>query len=144
MTMEPIHFFRAGTHQPVKGDPIHFSEADLRAIAAAYDPNVHEAPIVVGHPSMDAPAYGWVEQVIAKPDGLYAVPTQVNAEFSDLVAKGTYKKVSASFYPAKAGNNPKPGAPYLRHIGFLGAMAPSVKGLKPIAFADDAGLMFME
>ena len=32
-----------------------------------------------------------------------------------------------------------PGKWYLRHVGFLGAAAPAVKGLKPVEFADDGG-----
>ncbi|OYW21050.1 MAG: hypothetical protein B7Z43_11640, partial [Sphingomonas sp. 12-62-6] len=39
---------------------IRAAEADLAATAAAYDPAKFEAPIVVGHPALDAPAYGWV------------------------------------------------------------------------------------
>lgn len=32
--------------------------------------------------------------------------------------------------------NPKPGAYYLRHVGFLGAQPPAVKGLAPVEFAE--------
>lgn len=142
--MEPIHFFRAGTHKPAGGASITFSDSDLTAIADAYSPRLHEAPIVVGHPRTDAPAYGWIESIVAKPDGLYAVPKQVNNEFADMVAQGAYKKVSAAFFMPNTPNNPTPGVPYLRHIGFLGAVPPAVKGLKPIEFSDDAGLLFME
>ncbi len=120
------------------------SEADLAKIAAAYDPAAHEAPIVVGHPTTDAPAFGWVERVEARPDGLHAIPRQVNGEFAELVRKGSYKKVSAAFYPATAANNPKPGVPYLRHVGFLGAEPPAVKGLKGIQFAEAEDIFFAE
>ncbi len=121
-----------------------FSQSDLEAIAAAYDPRTHEAPIVVGHPKTDAPAYGWIEKVIAKADGLYAVPRQLNAEFSELVKGGAYKKISAAFYPRNASTNPKPGISYLRHIGFLGAEPPSIKGLQAIQFSEGDAMCFAE
>ncbi|OIO04834.1 MAG: hypothetical protein AUJ49_02085, partial [Desulfovibrionaceae bacterium CG1_02_65_16] len=46
-----------------------------------------------------------------------------------------FKKISASFYLPDSPANPAPGVFYLRHVGFLGAAAPAVKGLKPVAFA---------
>ena len=136
--MEPIHFFRSGKHTTSAGREITFTQSDLAAIAANYDPVVHEAPIVVGHPQQDAPAYGWISSVVAKPDGLHAVPESVNPEFAGLVRAGTYKKVSGSFYAPDAKNNPKPGSYYLRHVGFLGAAPPAIKGLTPISFSDEA------
>lgn len=81
---------------------------------------------------------------MSKPDGLYAVPKQVNGEFADMVAQGAYKKVSAAFFMPTTPNNPTPGVLYLRHIGFLGAVPPAIKGLKPIEFSGDAGLLLME
>ncbi len=117
------------------GRAIEFTDADLQASAQAYDPAKHEAPLVVGHPKMDAPAYGWVN-ALNYADGLQALPHQVDAQFAELVAAGRFKKISASFYLPDAANNPVPGVYYLRHVGFLGAAAPAVKGLKSAAFAD--------
>lgn len=68
---------------------------------------------------------------------LYANFAQVDDDFADLVRKGRYKKVSASFYPPKHPSNPNPNGFYLRHVGFLGAHPPAVKGLAAINFADD-------
>ena len=48
--MARIEVFRAGKHTDIKGRVVQFSEADLAAMAAAYDPKVFEAPYVVGHP----------------------------------------------------------------------------------------------
>lgn len=55
--MDWIEIFRAGDYGP-KG---RYSEADLDRIASSYDPALHEAPVVIGHPEHDRPAYGWVE-----------------------------------------------------------------------------------
>lgn len=130
-----IHIFRPGRHVAMSGQVLEFTEADLQAAAAAYDPAVHEAPIVVGHPKTDAPAYGWVGGLEYGEDGLHAVPAQVEPEFAELVRAGRFKKVSASFYPPAHPGNPAPGAYYLKHVGFLGAAAPALKGLKQVEFA---------
>lgn len=134
-TPKPIQIFKPGTHTAMNGASLSFSESDLAASAAAYDPALHEAPIVVGHPKADAPAYGWVKS-LSYSEGLDAEPHQVDAEFAEMVKAGRFKKVSASFYTPDAKANPVPGVYYLRHVGFLGAQPPSVKGLKQVEFAD--------
>lgn len=128
--------FRAGTRTDANGNTITITEADLAAAAQAYDPKVHEAPIVVGHPKADAPAYGWVKSLGVQNGVLTADFAQIDEGFADLVKAGRYKKVSASFYPPTSPNNPKPGVWTLRHVGFLGAQPPAVKGLSAISFAD--------
>lgn len=128
--------FRAGTRTDANGNTVTITEADLAAAAQAYDPKVHEAPIVVGHPKADAPAYGWVKSLNVQNGVLTADFAQVDEGFADLVKAGRYKKVSASFYPPTSPNNPKPGIWTLRHVGFLGAQPPAVKGLSAISFAE--------
>ena len=131
-----IEIFRGGTHTDMHGTTLAFGESEIAGIAAAYDPALSEAPIVIGHPRTDAPAYGWVKSLSARGDRLYAEPDQVDAAFAELVESGRYKKVSACFYRPAAPANPKPGAYYLRHVGFLGAQPPAVKGLAPVEFAE--------
>lgn len=141
-TQKPIHIFKPGTHQAKSGAVLNFSESDLAASAAAYDPALHEAPLVVGHPKADAPAYGWVKTLQTAEDGLHAEPHQVDAAFAELFSAGRFKKISASFYTPDAPSNPKPGVYYLRHVGFLGAQPPAIKGLKQAEFADaDEGVV---
>ena len=136
-TTKHLHIFKPGRQTAMSGVTLEFSESDLEASARAYDPAKHEAPLVIGHPKHDAPAYGWVKSLAAGTDGLNAEPHQVDANFAELVTAGRYKKISASFYLPDAPNNPVPGVYYLRHVGFLGAQPPAVKGLKAVAFADD-------
>ena len=131
-----LHIFKPGRQTAMNGLTLEFSESDLAASAAAYDPAKHEAPIVIGHPKHDDPAYGWVKSLATADDGLQAEPHQVDAAFAELVEAGRYKKISASFYLPDAPNNPVPGVYYLRHVGFLGAQPPAVKGLKAAEFAD--------
>jgi hypothetical protein len=102
----------------------------------AYDPALHEAPLVIGHPKHDAPAAGWVQSLDAAGEGLIATPAQVDPAFAELVAQGSFKKISASFYHPDSPSNPVPGVYYLRHVGFLGAQPPAVKGLRAIELAE--------
>ncbi|AXE34016.1 phage protease [Chromobacterium phragmitis] len=141
---KPLHIFKSGRQTAMSGNVLDFSESDLAACARAYDPALHEAPIVIGHPKHDAPAYGWVKSLSARDIGLLAEPRQVDPAFAELVAAGRYKKISASFYRPDSPNNPVPGVYYLRHVGFLGAQPPAVKGLKPVEFgeADDGVVEF--
>lgn len=133
-----IQIFRPGRHVAMSGDVLEFTEADLSASAAAYDPSKHEAPIVVGHPKLDAPAYGWVKSVAfaGAPATLEAEPHQVEPSFGEMVAAGRFKKISASFFSPASPQNPVPGVWYLRHVGFLGAVPPAVKGLRAPEFAE--------
>jgi hypothetical protein len=66
--------------------------------------------------------------------------------FAAAVRAGRYKKVSASFWPPGHPNNPVPDSYYLRHVGFLGAHAPAVKGLRAIEFgaAEEGVIEFSE
>lgn len=143
-SMRRIHIFKAGLQTAMSGLQLTFGESDLAAAAAAYNPELHEAPLVVGHPKSDLPAYGWVKSLSADGAGLFAEPHQVNAEFEELVKAGAFKKVSAAFYTPDHPHNPAPGAYYLRHVGFLGAQPPAVKGLKGIEFAEDADCVEIE
>ena len=133
-----IHILKPGRFRS-GGRDVALAESDLAAIASAYDPSLHEAPIVIGHPRVDAPAYGWVEGVRSSPKGLHAVPRQLEASFAEMVRDGRFKKISASLYGPGHANNPKPDGWYLRHVGFLGAQPPVVKGLDPIQLADEEG-----
>ncbi len=135
---EGIEIFRAGARMADDGTVHHISEADLAAAVAAYDPAVHEAPHTVGHPKHNAPAYGWVARLAVKDGSLQiAENKQVEPQFAEIAAAGRVKKRSASFYHPQDPSNPKPGIWYLRHVAWLGAQPPAVKGLKDVNFSED-------
>lgn len=134
--MKHLHIFKPGKHTATNGAVIEFTEQMLRDAVKAYDPALHEAPLVVGHPKGDHPAYGWVQSLQFDEGAIHAVPHQVDAEFAELVNAGRFKKLSASWYLPDAPANPKPGTLYLRHVGFLGAQPPALKGLKSASFAE--------
>ena len=133
---KPLHIFKPGRHTTVAGEAIEFSEADLAATAAAYSKDKHRAPIVKGHPAMDAPAQGWADGLVMRERGLYALPSKVDPAFAEEVRAGRWGAVSAKFYRPDAANNPVPGVWYLRHIGVLGAQPPAVKGLDSPEFSE--------
>lgn len=135
--MKTIEIFKAGTRRDANGQVVTITTDDLKAVAANYSPEFHEAPLVVGHPKHDNPAYGWVKSLHVDGDVLKAEPTQVDAQFAELVSEGKYKKISAAFYMPTASANPRTGQFYLRHVGFLGAMPPAVKGLRNPEFNEN-------
>ncbi|WP_019024062.1 MULTISPECIES: peptidase [unclassified Thioalkalivibrio] len=144
--MQPFEIFRRGTHTSAGGTTLNFTEDDLRAAVEGYDPALHEAPITVGHPKDNLPAYGWIKGLEYAEDGsMRATPEQVDEAFAEMVQAGRFKKRSASFYTPDSPNNPTPGRYYLRHVGFLGAQPPAVKGLKDVAFSEeDEAVEFIE
>lgn len=131
-----MEIFKAGKHVAEDGKTYEFSEADVAAIAKGYDPAKSEAPLVVGHPKTNAPAYGWVKELASVGGVLVAAPQQVEPAFAEMVNAGRFKKRSASFYGPEHPKNPTPGAWYLRHVGFLGAQPPAVAGLRDVQFAE--------
>ncbi len=124
-----IEIFAGGPQKAMNGKTYH-GDLLIDMAVETFDPKFHEPPAVLGHPSDDTPAYGWVEAVKAEVvDGvkrLYAKFRQVVPEFADMVKSGRFKKRSAAFYPDGR----------LRHVGWLGAMPPAVKGLADVSFTD--------
>lgn len=143
-TTSLIHVFCAGTHVTSAGEKIEFTQADLLASAAAYDPALHEAPLVIGHPKTDDPAYGWTKGLRVDGADLYVEPRQVNPEFAEMVRSGAFNKRSLKWYRPTDPLNPKPGVWYPQHVGFLGAMPPAIKGLKPVELAQGDNLVEVE
>ncbi len=123
--------FRAGTHTDANGRVRTWTEADLDKMAAGYNPANHEAPICIDHnegngPVMGGPAYGWVEALKREGNVLLARFKQVVPAFAKAVHDGLFKKRSISVYPDGS----------LRHVAWLGAQPPAIKGLKDFAFSD--------
>ncbi|MBX3655703.1 MAG: hypothetical protein KF686_16090, partial [Ramlibacter sp.] len=112
--------------------------ADLAACAAAYSAAVHEAPLTVGHPAGNRPAYGWVAGLQADGDVLKSSHRDVEVAFAEMVGQRRFPKRSASFYHPQDPCNPRPGVWYLRHVAYLGAQPPAIKGLKEIEFSEAA------
>ncbi|MEX2475059.1 hypothetical protein [Marinobacter sp.] len=130
-----LEIFKYGKRTDSDGREWTFSREDMEESVSAYDPAVFSAPLVVGHPSLDDPAYGWVDAIELDGELVKAKPARVEPQFAAMVNDGRFPKISASWFPPTHPSNPKPGVWYLRHVGFLGAAAPAVPGLKPASFA---------
>jgi len=130
-----VPIFRGGKQTDSKG-VVHDGDALIDKALTKFNAAVHEPPACIGHPADDAPAYGWVEGIkkVASKTGniLLAKFKQVEPTFAGMVKDGRIKKRSAAFYPDGT----------LRHVAFLGAMPPAVKGLPDMAFAEGAFASF--
>lgn len=133
MTTKRLHLCRPGTYDSLSGAKVTLTADDLRGCAAAYDPAVYDAPLVVGHPTTDAPAHGWVTDLAADDDGLLTAGVhRVSPAVRDANRAGQYRRISASFFPPNHPRNPRPESWYLRHVGLLGAAEPAVHNLPPV------------
>lgn len=123
-----IEIFRAGDY----GDRGAWSSEDLDRLAVSYNPRLQAAPVVLGHPADDAPAYGWVRGLRRAGASLWAQLEKVDPAFEALLRAGRFRQRSVALYT----HFPPTGSPYLRHVGFLGAAPPAVKALSPVRFVD--------
>ena len=136
--MKPIKIFKVGEHTDMNGVKRNYTREMLEKCVATYSPEIHEAPFVLGHPKHNDPAMGWADHLELDDDGiLWAYPKQLDADFAESVNAGKHNKVSASFYLPDSPNNPTSGTLYLRHVGFLGAQVPAIKGLGTVQFAEE-------
>ena len=111
-----IDICRAGTWRDIAGREVAIDEARLDRIVAehaAADP----APVVVGHPEADAPAYAWIESLRRVGDRLQATLRDIAPAFREAVEAGRY-----------AGRSIALQGDTLRHLGFLGGRAPRCRG----------------
>lgn len=138
--MKSLAIFKPGAFTAMSGEILHFSKDDLKEMVSCYNPQKHAAPLVLFHPSGNGngTAYGHAQSLLFTGGMLKAISNNVSQEFSEWANAKRYKKISASFYLPGSHNNPEPGVYYLRHIGFLGAMPPSIKGLPYAECTDNA------
>lgn len=131
-----IEIFRTGKHTDSSGRSGEFPPERLDRIASTYNSRILEeptmlAPVVKGHPKDDAPAFGWVKRLARRGDRLVAFVDDIAKDFAKEVRQGKFKRVSVALYPDLM----------LKHIGFLGAAAPAVKGLAEASFTEEEGIV---
>lgn len=123
-----VEVFRTGTHTDSSGTVRTFTTDDIDKVVNTYNEQPagqrHEAPICIGHPVENAPAWGWIKALKRDGDIMFAQVDKLVPEFQEWVEKHLYEKRSISLYPDGK----------LRHIGWLGAMPPAVKGLSDAVF----------
>ena len=121
-----IDVARAGTWRDMNKREVKLTAETLAAIAADYA-DADPAPVVVGHPETDAPAYGWVERLRVTGDRLQAKLCDIAPQFRDSVARGAYRGRSIALRDGR-----------LAHLGFLGGRPPAIPGLAPTRFGAPA------
>lgn len=123
---------RVGAWTAMSGQSVTLTEDDLARIVAGFQPDDPDgSPLVFGHPTTDAPAYGWVAGLRREDGKLLAAFRDVPEMVKDLVATGRYRNVSVKLSPDKS---------RLIHVGLLGAVPPAISGLSPVKFASGDGL----
>lgn len=113
--------FRAGDY----GDKGKYTEADLDAMVANFNSS-DQAPIVLGHPQTDSPAWGWIAELKRSGSILLGKIGELHKDFAEAVAEGKFRNRSVRIAKTAAG-------PKILHLGFLGAVLPQVEGLKQTA-----------
>ncbi len=133
---EFLPIFKAGTHTDASGKDKTWTTGELDQIVNNYNQkgdDWKEAPLVIGHPKHDAPAYGWIAEL--KRHGIYLMAKfkDVSPELVKAIREGKYRYVSASFRPNLT----------LRHVGVLGGATPAVAGLAILTnyFSEDKEIM---
>ncbi len=126
-----IDLFSAGEQTDSAGNTRIWTQAELDQMVANHSAE-SAAPAVVGHPSSDAPAYGWLSDVRRNGDTLQGKFDQVNPDFEQAVRSGSYKNRSISL-----DHSPESGFS-IRHVGWLGGVAPAIPGLRPVQFSSEA------
>ncbi|MCY3878067.1 MAG: hypothetical protein OXF74_02670 [Rhodobacteraceae bacterium] len=121
-----IDVCRTGTWRDARGREVRVTQDRLDGIVAAYTAS-DPAPVVVGHPELDAPAYGHVEALRRTGDRLQARLGNLMPAFREAVEAGRYTGRSIAL-----------NGDTLRHLGFLGGRAPAVDGLAPTRFGAPA------
>lgn len=124
-----IEVFKVGKQTDSSGKTTNYTSETLDSIANIYNEKIansksFEAPLVIGHPKVDDPAFAWVGKLKRKGDVLFAELKDFSTETKQMIKNGLFRKVSIALYPDLM----------LRHIGLLGATAPAVKGLQNLNF----------
>ena len=131
-----IKILETGTHKDSGGTIRTFTEADLDKVINRYNPQVHEAPIVIGYPRDNDPAYGWVLSLKREGSNLFAKVASTITEFSEMLNAGLFKKWFVTFTPDWS----------LRLIGVIGTkpLIPALQRLQNIQFKEGGSIMSFE
>lgn len=117
--------FRAGDY----GDKGVYTTADLDSMVSNFNER-DQAPIVVGHPETNSPAWGWVTALRRVGDILQAREGNIHPAFARAREERLFKNRSVRI--GRTQNGPK-----LLHLGYLGAALPEVEGLSGVVFSRD-------
>ncbi len=127
-----VEIFRAGDQVARDGTAFKFTAADLDQMIESHQAGFR-APLVIGHPKENDPAYGWADQLKRDGNSLFAKFRDVTPEFAAAVDAGHYRSRSVRVIKDLAS-----GKWLVDHIGFLGAQRPAIP-LAPMEYQAPAG-----
>lgn len=131
--------FKPGKFPATNGKWYELTADDLTKTAQVYDPAKKKAAIVVGHPTNDSPAYGFIDALKFAGNQLVGKPNSVVPGFVEF-AENVWQGASPMFYAPDSPHNPVPGSYYLRHIGLTNFPASNLpldfKAGENVAFAE--------
>jgi len=122
--------FKAGKWTDSSGRTRSFSEADIDQIVASFNEKTgrnsqgRNVPLFIGHPSGEAPAYGWVEKVWRQGKSMFAKFKDIPKKMKSALDDKAFKDVSISLDGIKGH--------VLQHIGLTNM--PAVAGLAGFEF----------
>ena len=122
--------FMGGEQVDSKGTKRVWSETELDEIVNNTQKRINRdlfsgAPLVVGHPKTDSPAYGWTSEIKRVRNTILIKGSKLHAAFAKGFKKGQWPNRSIRIAKGKDGL-------YLRHIGFLGAVPPAIEGMNSV------------
>lgn len=120
-----IEIFRAGKHIDSNGIEHTYTESDIERTAALYKERKVDAPLTLGHPKGNGPAYGWIADLKAESGKLLMKAKDVADDLVGWTRKRMFKYVSPSLYPDGR----------IRHLAFLGDTPPAIKDLPEVPVA---------
>ena len=126
ITIDPQH-----AHSNALGEPMSFARSDALDLVASYDFAADPAPIIIGTPKMDDPAFGWVSGLSIAAGKIVATIENLSSKLAEAIREGAFKGVSMDAYPPTHPHNPKPGRWYLKHISYRDG--PSIESIRGIA-----------
>lgn len=124
-----LEIFRTGNHTDSKGFTEVYTATNLDSIVSKYAERLsHDpeslAPIVLGHPENHDASKGWVKRLFRRGKSLFANVDFTDNEFKEAIKSKQFRNVSIALDDELN----------FIHLGFLGAVAPAVKGLNPMKY----------
>lgn len=137
---------RLGRQIDSRGVVKEFTPEFFQEVISSYDPKNFKAPAIISHDTKgvaDNKLHTNKELCYGVASGLKMVGDRLKISFDKLSPKikehfdnGELVSVSPSFYPPSHHANPTPGKWSLRHLSFLGANPPAIKGLAAPTFSE--------
>lgn len=127
MKNEWVELFTAGKHTDGHGRTRNWTTKDIDTMVNTFSAEGDRVPHVIGHPATDGPAWGWLAEVKRAGNSLMGKSRDLQTTFVKMINNKQFPNRSIAVR----------GDGSLRHVGWLGAKAPAVKGLGSATFGEE-------